>query len=46
MIRLRHLVHDDEKRIDVSQGMILVALGGNCSAEMLGHEFQNGPSSD
>lgn len=29
MIRWRRLVRDYEKRIDVSQAMILVAMGGN-----------------
>jgi len=29
MIRWRRLVRDHEKRIDVSQAMILVAMGGN-----------------
>ncbi len=29
MTRWRRLVRDDEKRIDVSQAMIMVAMGGN-----------------
>ncbi len=41
MIRWRRLVRDYERRIDVSTAMILVAMGGNSSAETLTPDFQN-----
>ena len=42
MIRWRRLVRDYEQRIDVSQAMIMVAMGVSCYAEMLIPDFPNG----
>ena len=42
MIRWRRLVRDYEKRIDVSQAMVLVAMGGNLLRRMLIPDFPNG----
>jgi hypothetical protein len=42
MTRWQRLVRDYKQRIDVSEAMILVAMGGNSSAETPFHDFQNG----
>ena len=42
MIRWRRPVRDYEKRIDVSQAMVLVAMGGNLLRRMLIPDFPNG----
>ena len=45
MTRWRRLVRDYEARIDVSQAMILVAMGGNLLRRTIHSEFTNGLSS-
>jgi transposase len=44
MMRWRRILRDYEQRIDVSQAMILVAMGGvTYCAETLIRDFPNGP---